>query len=137
MPTLPADLTYPTGELQAAWFPGEVLADSLTVWIAQGYSRAASGGVSDEEDADGVAEAFAYVAGYRAVAGRLAGGPSSVGLEDLSRSVGKDRHEFFTAAANRWEAVLLARLEAGQPEPEPVVTSAPLGSRAMPNDFVW
>jgi hypothetical protein len=135
-----ADLTYPTGELQTApyaeWFPGEVLADSLAVWIAQGYSAAASRGVTVEADADGVAEAFAYAKGYRAVSGRLAGSPSSVGLEDMSQSVGKDRHEFFTSAAVRWEAVLLARLAAGVEAPE-TVPRVPLSSRAMPNSFVF
>jgi hypothetical protein len=135
-----ANLTYPpggTGEIRPEWFPGEALADVLAVWIAQGYSRAADEGVGEAAAEDRVAIAHAYREAYRAIAARLAGTPDSVSLEDLSRTTSNGRVKFFADRALAWDLELSAAIAAGQPAPEPAVSSPPLASRAMQNDFVF
>lgn len=107
-----ADLTSPTGELQAAWFSD--LSAALAVWIPLGEAQVPAEATT--EQADRVTTAYAYVRGFKDVFLRAAGDPNSVSFDkgDVSLSFTDGQRKIFQAQVALWEEELAAAIgEAG------------------------
>ena len=128
------ELIYPNGEgeIELEWFPGEALSVNLSLWIAVGYSKATDAGITDDEDEDTVARAYANWRAFSSKAGHIAGSPNSVKVEDLAQSTGKDRLDWFGQRAAYWLNVYTSALAAGVAEVTGVA-SPPRSGYAMQN----
>jgi hypothetical protein len=99
-----ADLTAPTGELQASWFSTPSLATAAGIWIVLGADRVPEGATSDQSDA--VVTAYVYWRGYGDVLMRMARDPNSVSIDkgDISASYAADQRKYFAAKVAEWKS---------------------------------
>lgn len=132
MPITAADLTYPVGEIRAAWLPGEDLAATLTTWIGQAEALVPAEAM--EAQADGIRQAHAYVRAYEAITLLLAGQPDTVTLPGLGVTV-KDARTWFSAKAKEWKAVL-ETVFGGVAVVESAPSTPPRASKSTPVTFV-
>jgi len=68
-----ADFIYPTGEIQASFFPKETLATLIDAWIDQAETKVASIAAADQDTA---AAFWVYYRAYSAIAMRIGANPS-------------------------------------------------------------
>jgi hypothetical protein len=77
-------LRSPTGDLGDSLFPGESsgqLDSRLQGYLDDGYAKAGAAGVTDPDDQDEIAKAWAYYRAYNAVYIRMLNNPSTVTME--------------------------------------------------------
>lgn len=100
------DLLQPTGEIEAAWFPGDdaaALQARLETYIAEGVEASADVAA---ESTDTATKAYAYWRAYQTVYLRLSGSPASVGVVGhLNRQYTQGQLSAFSERAAYWRSV--------------------------------
>lgn len=89
----PSQLIYPNGELQPAMFPDRDIEANIQTWLTEATAKTSG------EDAQ---RHWVYYRAFSTVATRLALTPTSeTGFSgDASRTIGKERLDFFQTQAN-------------------------------------
>jgi hypothetical protein len=137
MAVVAADLIYPVGVVQAAWFAGEDVAANLTLWIADGVATAPVGATEPQTDA--IAAAWAYYRAFQSKADQIAAKPSNVQITGaLGVAQGDGRHKYFSTRAASWLAEYEAALAAAEPAPEtPTFTGYARGTHVVERAVSW
>lgn len=90
------DLIYPIGDLQPALFPkANELEESVARWLQEAAANANVTALS-EANANTAAKHWVYYRAYQAVAQRLAMQPTNEQRDNISRSWGQNRIDYFT-----------------------------------------